>query len=1049
MIKRLVPSIVFGLALLLLPGLAWAQQGTIAGRVTEAETGDPLPGATVQIPSIQGGTATDEEGRFRLRVEPGEYEVQVSFVGYQAASRTVSVQSGSTTNVRFSLEISERRLEEVTVTAAGQRQRQARSLGYSVSEVSGQDLEETKETNLVQSLSGKVAGVNITSQSGNVGAGSSIIIRGIASLGGDNQPLFVINGQPVSNSNIAAGDRLQGAVTTGNKGGIFDSQNIESISVLKSGAAAALYGQRARNGVILIETKKGSASTAGASFSSTVSLSRPSVLPDFQNKYGPGDGGKYDMTDLDGWGPRMNGQMVEIFTGERVPLSPSNPVENFWDTGVQTENQVSFQNGSEIGNYRVGFTATNTAGIVPESELDRYNLNLNAGTSVLDDKLSARLSTEYVKETTDGRAAAGGNSPNVLASTVNSIPRHLSASTLRNNFKETETSQIALTETVNNPYWTVNKNQFETDVERFFGSLTVSYELFDWMTLQEQIGTDIISEQRRQPTAAGTLGQPTGAFFDQNYREREIDHDFTIRTDNNFGDFSLQTIFGNNINQRTFEEFTNQATNLSIPGVRSYPNANSNSPDNFFQQQRLVSAYGSATLGFRDYAFLEVTGRNDWSSTLPKENNSYFYPSVSLSVVFTDLLEQEYDLEIPGLSYGKLRTNYAQVGSDTDPYQLNFTYAPVTNVFTQFVDDFTFPFRGIPAFTKPGTVPPENLQPQRQNSWEVGTELGFLNGRVNLDFTYYSQRTTDQILDLPIPLSTGFGARTTNAGTLVNDGIEASLDFALVSGEQFQWRFASNFSRNRTTVEDLPGSLQNVTLDAGFNDIEFRVEPGSRPILFGPGLEKTENGEVIINPNTGLPQEGEARKLGNLYPDFEAGFSNTFEYRNFQLSFLIDWQKGGKVFSATVQDLRGSGLAAETAKNREGSFTIDGVIVTERNAQGEVVETRPNDIPVPSMEEYWASLTQTVGPNVFEATYVKLRSASLSYTIPESLIRRTPLKNASIQLQGRNLLLLFSEVPHIDPETNVFGSGAPVTRGYEFNTVPQTRSIGATLNLSF
>ncbi len=985
--KRLIPSVVFGLALLLLPGLAWAQQGTVTGTVTEAETGEPLPGANVQITALGAGAATGPDGKFELRVEPGEYDLSVSFVGYQSVTRSVTVQSGSTTQVRIALEVSEAELGEVVVKASGQRQRQARSLGYSISQVQAEDLEETKETNLVQSLSGKVAGVNITSQSGNVGAGSSIQIRGISSLGGDNQPLFVIDGQPISNSNIAAGDRLTGAVTTGNNASVFDPQNIESVSVLKSGAAAALYGQRARNGVILIETKQGSASNAGATFSSSVTATTPSVLPDFQNEYGPGDGGKYDLQDLDGWGPRLDGRNVEIFTGEEVSLESRNPVENFWETGIQTENKVSFQNGGEIGDIRLGVTSTNTGGVVPNSELDRYNVNLNAGTSVLEDKLSARVSTEYVKESTLGRAAAGGNDPNVIASTVNSLPRHLSADKLQNNFKESETTQIPLTESVNNPYWTVNKNQFETDVERFFGSVTVSYSPISWLTLQEQIGTDIVSEERRDPTAAGTINRQEGAFFDQTYREREIDHDFTIRTDNSFGDFSLQSILGNNINQRTFEQVTNQATNLSIPGVRSYPNANSNSPDNFFQRQRLVSAYGSATLGFRDYAFLEVTGRNDWSSTLPKDNNSYFYPSVSLSVVFTDLLEQEYDIGIPGVSYGKLRGNFAQVGSDTGPYQLNFTY--------------------------------------------------------------YNQRTTDQILNLPIPLTTGFGARRTNAGTLVNEGIEATLDVSLVSGDWFTWQFAGNFSRSRTTVDDLPGSLEDVTLDAGFNDIEFRVEPGSRPIIFGPGLEKTETGEVIVNPATGLPEEGDARKLGNLYPDFTAGFSNTFGLGDFTFSFLIDWRKGGKIFSSTVQTLRGSGLAAETAEDREGSFTIDGVIVEERNEDGEVVQTRQNDIPVPSMEAYWGALTSTVGPNVFEATYVKLREASLSYSVPESLVRETPFESASVQLQGRNLLLLFSEVPHIDPETNVFGSGAAVTQGYEFNTVPQTRSIGASLNLSF
>jgi TonB-linked SusC/RagA family outer membrane protein len=1051
--KRLIPSVVFGLALLLLPGLAWAQQGTVTGTVTEAETGQVLPGATVQIQGEGTGAATDVEGQYRITGVPtGEQTIRVSFVGYQASERTVNVPAGGTVRANFQLQSGAQELDEVVVTGQ-QVQRQERSLGYSVTSLSNEQIEGAQEENLVKSLSGKVAGVDITSQSGNVGGGARIVLRGIASLGGDNQPLFVVDGVPVSNSNISSGSRLVGAYDTGNKAGQLNPDNIESISVLKSGAAAALYGQRAKNGVILIETKGGQGTGASASFSSSLTFSRPTVLPDFQNEYGPGSGGKYNVDNLNGWGPRMEGQEVEIYTGETVPLTPAEDnVSNFYDTGTLVENNVSFSNATENADFRFGVSSTNNAGIVPNSELDRYNINGKGGARAFDGRLEARLSANYVKESTEGRVASGGNDPNTLVGIVNFLPRNLSASTLRNNFRE-GADQLALTQSTNNPFWVTNENVFTTDTERLFGSARVSFEVFDWLTLQERIGTDIVSEERREPNSVGTLGAQRGEVSDQVFRQRQIDHDFSIRTDNDLGDdFSLQTVFGNNINQRTFENTENTATNLNVAGLYNYTNANNNTPTNFFEQQRLVAVYGNATIGFRDYAFIELTGRNDWSSTLPKDNNSYFYPSISGSLVFTDFLKQEYDLDIPGISYGKIRANYAEVGSDEDPYQLQFTFSPSSSVFGQFGTDLEFPFNGNTSFQKTGTIPPTNLQPQRQESWEVGTELAFLNGRINLDATYYDQRTTQQILDLPIPQSTGFGQRTLNVGTLSNEGIELTLNTTPVAREDFTWQIGGNFTRNQNTVVSLAEGVDQFTLQSGFNSLQVRAKEGEEISIFGAGFARDpETGKPLINPNTGLRQAGDDKDLGDLYADFKAGFTTNVSFKGLSLDVLVDWKSGGKIFSSTVQGLRGSGLVQETVKNREGTFIDDGVIVTERDANGNITGTRPNDVPVPSMQAFWGQFTEDgiIENSVFDASYVKLREVALSYSLPQSLLADVRVQNASIELQGRNLLLLYSNVPHIDPETNLFGAGANIGQGVEFNNLPNTTTFGASINLTF
>jgi TonB-linked SusC/RagA family outer membrane protein len=1055
--KRLFTQLACGVLLLVLaPGLVFAQDtGTITGTVTDADDGEPLPGATVQIQELGIGAATDADGQYTLEEVPGgTQEVQVSFVGYLAQTIEVTVTPGETVTRDVSLRPSTAALDELVVTAQ-QVQRQARSLGYSVSSVSSADVQKIKSDNLIKNLSGKVSGLDITSQSGNVGGGARIILRGIASLGGDNQPLFIIDGTPVSNSNVSSGSRLVGTYDTGNKAGQIDPSSIESISVLKGGAAAALYGQRAKNGVVLITTKSGADVPASASFSTSLTGSRPSVLPDFQNEYGPGSQGKYDVQDLNGWGPRMQGQEVEIFNGERVPLNPADDnVSDFYETGLALNNSVSFSNSGDFGSFRLGASQDVTTGIVPNSELDRYGVNGSFATSALNERLDAQLSMNYITEETVGRVASGGNDPNLLVGIVNGLPRNLSAGVLENNFQNDAGQQISLTEFTNNPYWTANKNTFTTDVERLFGSAQVSFKVTDWLTIQESIGTDIITETRRQRSLKTTRGAAEGEFLDDNILERQIDHDFTVRTNNDFGeDFNLTTIIGHNINIEEFERDRNLAQNLNVDALYNFANANNNTPTNFESQRRIVGVYGDATIGFRDYAFLTLTGRNDWSSTLPKENRSFFYPSISGSVVFTDLLEQEYDLNIPGISYGKLRANYAEVGSDEDPHQLTFDFIPNSDVFGQYGADLTFPFNGLTAFDVTETVPPTDLKPQRQKSWEIGTELGFFDGRVNLDFTYYNQDTEDQIISLPRPESSGFGALRTNVGTVSNNGIEINLRAGLVTTSNFSWRTDVNFAQNTNEVESLAEGVDELILQSGFNGLQVRARPGDEIQIFGVGWERDPTtGLVVINPETGLRQTGEDKALGDLYPDFKMGISNSFSFRNFDLSFLIDWKQGGSVFSSTVQDLRSSGLAAETAANRGGTFIDNGVIVTERDAEtGEILETRPNDVPVQSMEAFWGqhSNQSIIESGVFDATYVKLRDVSLTFNFPTSWLARAPVQNAALTLQGRNLLLLYSEIPHIDPETNLFGAGANIGQGVEFNNLPNTTTFGATLNLTF
>ena len=1046
--------------LLLAPGSVLAQDGTISGIVTDGQTGDPLPGATVQVTELGIGTATDPDGNYEFDVPAGEHVVSASFVGYERGQKTITVSEGETTNVDFALTPRTAELDEVVVTAQN-IERQAKSLGYSVTELESEDITKTKETNIVNSLQAKVPGLQITQQSGDIGAGSNIILRGVASLSGDNQPLFVVDGVPIFNSNnvagAASGSRISG-VSVGNLASDINPEDVKSVSVLKGGAAAALYGSRARNGAIIITTKKGSdRPNTSVSVTSSINFSSPLRLPDFQNTYAQGDQGKYDEEDLDGWGPRIQGQQAVDFRGRVTNLeaAPDN-LENFYQRGLYSQNAVSFTNSGDFGDFRLSFTNVTQEGIVPQAELGRNTISFNAGSN-LAQNIEARITANYISEETNGRTRQGGNNPNAIVSQLNSVPRTISNADLRD-YKGPDGEQFGLTETTNNPYWVINENPLTTGRERIFGSANVKYRPLEWVTLSGRIGTDYYSEDRQAISAVGTLGRQSGEFGEDNFQERQVDSDLTGSIDRDVSeDFNLKVLVGNSINYRSYQRKSNTSADLAVDGLYAYTNATANTPTNYFQEQAIVGVYGSTTLGFRDYAFLEVTGRNDWSSTLPDDNNSYFYPSANLSLVFTDLLDQEFDLTSDILSYGKIRLNAAQVGSDTDPYQLELLFRGVSNSFGQFGTDVNFPFQGVVGFNADRQLPNSELEPEIQTTYEIGTELGLCNGRINLDLTYYDQRTTEQIVFLPTAQSSGFDSRLVNIGELQNSGIEAVLNATvlsftdLVAGQDVAWQTNINFSKNDNKVIDL-GELESFRVQSGFNSFGVLAFEGGAIELYGPDWERDpETGQVIIDPETGLRNEGEERSFGEVFPDFKVGFGNTFSVGPVSMSFLLDWQQGGKIYSQSIQQLRYNGLAEETAANREGTFIDQGVIV-ERDASGEIISRRENDVPVQSMEDFWNSYTGTgdiISSAVFDATYVKLREATVSVDLPNSLLQRTFLNSASLTFQGRNLLLLYSEIPHIDPETNLFGAGSQIGQGYEFYNLPNTRTFGVTLDVTF
>jgi len=858
---------------------------------------------------------------------------------------------------------------------------------------------------------------------------------------------------PVSNSNTvgASSTRLSGgAVDVGNRASDLNADDIENITVLRGSSAAALYGQRAQNGVILITTKRGRGDI-DVSASSSIRANRVLRLPNFQNEYAQGDQGQYEEDNLNGWGPKIEGQVETQFPydGSTSPLEaqPDN-VKDFLNSGFEAINNLSIAGaGDSGGDFRLSVSNTRSEGIIPGNELRRTNISLNAGQQ-FNDQFQTRATANYVHSEGLGRPVQGGNSPNAIIGTLYSFPRTLDTDVLRNNVSNQNGEQIALNDQVNNPYWVTRNNGLNNEVRRFYGSGEFTYSPLEWLKFTGRVGLDYITDNRERPTVKGTLGRLSGRYFVDRLSEQQLDANFLIGIDRQITeDINVDATIGGNLNMRRSERFSNQATSLVVEDLYNFGNAEDNSPSNNLSQQRLLGVYLDAQFGYKNYLFLNVSGRNDWSSTLPIENRSFFYPSASMSFIFTQALDFGGDI----LSYGKLRAGISEVGSDEAPYQLNFRYFPDQTIFGQFGTDLQFPFNGALAFTATGTRPPSNLKPQRQVSLEVGTELQFFGGRLGVDFTYYNNETRDQIISVPTPLSTGFNFARQNAGTVKNEGIEALVNVTPFQTRDFTWTTTVNFTKNNQTVVSLTEGLDEITIGSGFNGLRIKAKPGKELALYGTGWSRTDQGQVILDPQTGLRQVGGEVKYGPQLPDYLLGINNSFDFKGINFSFLVDIKQGGTIVSGTVQDLYGNGLAQETADLRNdypnAEFVPEGVIPDGSGGYTENTQTLADYGT--SFQGYYENLYQgSVFEEVaYDASYVKLREVKLGYTLPAKWLNSLPIQSASISVEGRNLWLIWSNAPHIDPETNIFGSSS-TAQGVEFNNIPSVRSFGANIKLS-
>ncbi|MCA1756923.1 MAG: SusC/RagA family TonB-linked outer membrane protein [Bacteroidales bacterium] len=1056
------------IAVFVLVGLSalYAQTTVITGTVTSSVEGEgTIPGVAVTVYGTTIGTQTDMNGIYSLEVPATATQLVFQFIGMKTVEETID---GRTT-INVVLEPDLLGIDEVVVTALGIT-REKKALGYSVQDVSGEELNRAKETNIVNSLQGKIAGVQITNASGAVGASAQILIRGVNSFG-DNQPLWVIDGTPISNS--SSGASQWSGVDYGNNASDIDPENIESISVLKGANAAALYGSRARNGVVMITTKKGKARKGlGMSFTSNTTFENVNFLPAYQNEYGqgingsefiykrntePGDayegwtyqewadgiafryvdglgGGRNDGVD-ESWGPRLDdGLVLDQFFGEDQPwVSNPDNVKDFFVTGITTSNNLTVSGGSDKMTGRMSYTNLYQTGAIPNTDQMRNSLNATSTINITD-KLKAELNINYINTSNDNLPGQGYSSQNVMQSIGGWFGRQVDMKLLEENWETYMPNGYPYnwnSNYHNNPYWTVNKNTSSRERNRVFGNAVVSYQINDWLNLMGRYGLDYYTEFRKSVTFEGSNSKPvgTGGSFSQNNREsREINAEVFLNFNRQIGtDFDISGNIGGNYRSGDFNYMSLGASELTVPNFFVVGNVKGVPSTGMFQSHfETNSLFGALNLAFRDYLFLDLTFRNDWSSTLPPDNWSYPYPSASLGWIFTETFAIDQTI----FSFGKLRASYAKVGSDTGPYRLAATY-----------DSYTA-FSGMSQYSYPGQIPPANLKPEMSTSMEFGGDFKFFMNRVGLDASYYNTITNNQIMAVNVSTSSGFSSMLINAGEIETSGLELLLYGDILRNPSgLNWRMTVNWSTMETMVNELAEGVEKYQLNSSWSPttVEARVnEPFGQ--IYGVGYVRNEDGQKLTRNGYYIKTTGDPVLIGNTMPDWVGSIRNDFSYKGVNLGFLIDAKWGGDIYSVTKWFGDYAGITQTTV---EGGIRENGLI-----AEG-IDETtgEPNTIAV-APQNFFAAYWGATEPAVFDGSYIKFREFSIGYNIPVGNI--SFLNSLNLSFIGRNLAILYVDPSNdirIDPETG-YGTGTSAV-GIEQYQIPSVRSLGFKIRAEF
>ena len=1050
-------------ATLLMVGTALAQT-KVNGTVVSQEDNEPVVGVSVLVVGTNVGTVTDVNGKFSLTVPAGKSQLRFTYVGME------TLEVSARPNMRIVLRNGDTNLDEIVVTAMG-ISREKKALGYAVSELKGDELIKSRGglSNPVNALQGKVAGLQISSGAGSMGGSSKVLIRGANSLSGSNQPLFVVDGVPIEGKDFNSTDAARGGggYDYGNLIQDINPDDIENVSVLKGAAASALYGSRASNGVIMITTKKAKKQQGlGVEFTSTFGIERVTKLPKLQSQYGGGYGyaaldGEDDFNEVvingktyivpdyemdESWGPKLDGRQVLSWydlakweAGGKVGdpttsawSAPSSDYEDFFETGISFTNNISISQVYDNSAFRISYTNSSLSGYLPNSSMYKNIFNVSGNITSPDKKLNVFTSVNYYNNRAKGRQDTGYGDNNIMVKFTQWGQRQLDMKQLEEMWRYPDGTMATWNRNSvddpspayhNNQYWSRYMNYQNDTRNRIYGNVGATYEILPQLKAQYKVNLDFFVDKQYERNAVGS--QEESRYMEISRQQYEINHEFMLMYNQMFGDYSIAANLGANIMKNHYEYVYGETNGgLAIPEFYNLANSMTQaSAYNYRREKSVNSFFGDITLGWKNMLFLEGTLRVDKSSTLPKSNNTYAYPSVTASWLFSELLKQQ----APWLSYGKVRVGFAKVGSDTDPYQIYNTYSQYTNI-----DSST------PGYRLPNTMNNPELKPESTTSWEFGLEMSFLNNRLGFDFTYYQTKTKDQILPLSVSGTTGYIYKYVNSGEIENKGIEFGLHATPVKTKDFEWTTNLTLASNKNKVLSLAEGVDYFRIVSS----PFQVEVGAMVgqeygVIMGTNYVYDENGNKVVDENGLYIATDGNEVIGQIYPDFTGGWVNTFRYKNFDLGFQLDFSKGGNFYSTTYLWGMYCGMFEETAANniRETGLVVDGV-----QADG-----TPNTVNVAARDYYENFYSGPAAQNVLKSDYIKLREISLGYTFnlrPEWFI-----KSLRLSAFGRNLAVWGPDTKHFDPEMIVTSSGN--MQGVEGGATPMVSTYGLTVNLKF
>lgn len=1077
-------------------------QRLVRGIVTESATSEPLQGVVISIKGKKNyRVTTDEAGKFSMNLSYRDRTIVLSLPGF----KTVEAEATIRGTLEIAMEADILGLETEMATALN-LPRKEETLGYAIQQISARELDQARDLNFINQLTAKVAGLSVINLPTGVGSSAFATLRGERSLNlSNNQPLYVLDGVPISNQSFASFGRNYQDVDFGNAAGLLNPNDIESVTILKGANAAALYGARGSNGVINIKTRTGKNTRGiGVSFNSSVQFDAPIRLPIYQNQYGQGLEGQFDFTDGNGgglndgvdesWGPAFNGQMFRQFNaptanglrgGDVGNLFPSigavnpdqqfamrgaidsttwlaypNNVQDFFQPGATQSYNFAVAGGNDKGDFRLSYTFANQQGIVPNTGLQRNSIALTGGYE-LNEKIKARAVFNYLRGDSYNRPTLGESPANVMYLMNGTLPRNVDMDALRTYWQAGRSGQNQFNYNytyLNNPFFNLIENTNSQELDRLYGNASIDWELKPWLNLLARVGTDATNEFRARKRAFSTQAFLRGGYREEEISFEELNADLLLSTRQDFSEnFTLRAGIGGNLMKQSLRISDLSAPELTAPDI--YTLSNSRLPlesYNFNSEKRINSAYAFANMNFTQWLYFDLNARSDWSSALPQDNRGQISYSGSLSAVLNEAL----GINGGSLSLAQLRLGYAKTGSDPDPYQLQTVFFAQT------------PVRGIPTFSESDVLANPNLQPESTTSIEGGFDLRFFKNRLGLDFTYFLTKTDNQILSIPLSIASGYAARIINAGSVESKGMEVMLNLTPVETTYFRWNIGVNFANFRSEVTSLyQDSLSGESIggyimaDRGVT-IEARL--GERVgNMYGTGYQRVSSdldnpyydpsGEyvgLIVYDSEGKPlPTSSSILLGNYNPDWVAGISNTFSFKGFTLNCLIDMRIGGTIYSRTKTLGLAKGVLEETLVGRANGYdlTQDGNGITGIGVvQTDIGSFEPNITKISAREWYNAyTLDRPIDEALlYDATFVKLRELRLSYRLPSVWLGRLRIRDANLSVVGRNLWIMTDSAPHIDPEAASLAGGT-ITPGIEALAVPSTRSIGFNLSFTF